>query len=197
MIGGLRGKVACKEPDRLLVDVGGVLYEVSISLQAFAHLPDAGQKIEIDIITHVREDALQLFGFFDDLEKTLFEWLRSVSGVGPRLALNILSGMPAAEIAEALREADAARLVKIPGVGKKVSERLVVELRDRALASELGRSEGSGSVAPAEGRGSEEALSALVNLGYKKPEAERVLQALPDGLSLEETLREALRGFAK
>ena len=197
MIGGLRGKVASKEPDRLLVDVSGVLYEVSISLQAFAHLPDAGQKIEIDIITHVREDALQLFGFFDDLEKTLFEWLRSVSGVGPRLALNILSGMPAAEIAEALREADAARLVKIPGVGKKVSERLVVELRDRALASELGRTEGSGSVTPAEGRGSEEALSALVNLGYKKPEAERVLQALPDGLSLEETLREALRGFAK
>lgn len=197
MIGGLRGKVACKEPDRLLVDVGGVLYEVSISLQAFAHLPDAGQKIEIDIITHVREDALQLFGFFDDLEKTLFEWLRSVSGVGPRLAMNILSGMPAAEIAEALREADAARLVKIPGVGKKVSERLVVELRDRALASELGRTEGGGSEVPAQGRGSAEALSALVNLGYKKPEAERVLQALPDGLSLEETLREALRGFAK
>jgi len=197
MIGGLRGKVACKEPDRLLVDVGGVLYEVSISLQAFAHLPDAGQKIEIDIITHVREDALQLFGFFDDLEKTLFEWLRSVSGVGPRLAMNILSGMPAAEIAEALREADAARLVKIPGVGKKVSERLVVELRDRALASELGRAGDGGSVVPTEGRGSEEALSALVNLGYKKPEAERVLQALPDGLSLEETLREALRGFAK
>ena len=197
MIGGLRGKVACKEPDRLLVDVGGVLYEVTISLQAFAHLPEAGQAIEIDIITHVREDALQLFGFFDDLEKTLFEWLRSVSGVGPRLAMNILSGMPAAEIAEALREADAGRLVKIPGVGKKVSERLVVELRDRALASEVADTAGGSQTTSAESRGSEEALSALVNLGYKKPEAERVLKSLPEGLSLEEMLREALRGFAK
>ena len=197
MIGGLRGKVACKEPDRLLVDVGGVLYEVTISLQAFAHLPEAGQAIEIDIITHVREDALQLFGFFDDLEKTLFEWLRSVSGVGPRLAMNILSGMPAAEIAEALREADAGRLVKIPGVGKKVSERLVVELRDRALKSDVADTVGGSPATSAEGRGSEEALSALVNLGYKKPEAERVLKSLPEGLSLEEMLREALRGFAK
>lgn len=197
MIGGLRGKVARKEPGRLLVDVGGVLYEVSISLQASAVLPEAGQAIEIDIITHVREDALQLFGFFDELEKALFEWLRSVSGVGPRLAMNILSGMPAAEIVEALREADSGRLVKIPGVGKKVSERLIVELRDRAIASELGRGDGGDAARPDASRGSAEALSALVNLGYKKPEAERVLQTVPEGLSLEETLREALRGFAK
>lgn len=197
MIGGLRGKVARKEPGRLLVDVSGVLYEVTISLQAFAVLSEPGETIEIDIITHVREDALQLFGFFDEVEKTLFEWLRSVSGVGPRLAMNILSGMPAGEIAEALREADAARLVKIPGVGKKVSERLVVELRDRALASDFGLTTGGSSSPTSAGRGSAEALSALVNLGYKKPEAESVLQTIPEGLSLEETLREALRGFAK
>ena len=197
MIGGLRGKVARKEPGRLLVDVSGVLYEVTISLQAFAVLSEPGETIEIDIITHVREDALQLFGFFDEVEKTLFEWLRSVSGVGPRLAMNILSGMPAGEIAEALREADAARLVKIPGVGKKVSERLVVELRDRALASDFGLTTGGSSSPTSAGRGSAKALSALVNLGYKKPEAESVLQTIPEGLSLEETLREALRGFAK
>ena len=197
MIGGLRGKVARKEPGRLLVDVGGVLYEVSISLQAFAVLPESGEAIEIEIITHVREDALQLFGFFDAVEKVLFEWLRSVSGVGPRLAMNILSGMPAAEILEALREADAGRLVKIPGVGKKVSERLVVELRDRAISSDFGRGVSGDPVVSEEGRGTTEALSALVNLGYKKPEAERVLKMIPEGLSLEETLRQALRGFAK
>ncbi len=113
------------------------------------------------------------------------------------MAMNILSGMPAGEIAEALREADAARLVKIPGVGKKVSERLVVELRDRALASDFGLTTGGSSSPTSAGRGSAEALSALVNLGYKKPEAESVLQTIPEGLSLEETLREALRGFAK
>lgn len=197
MIGGLRGTVARKEPGRLLVDVGGVLYEVTISLQAFAVLPEAGADVEIDIITHVREDALQLFGFFDALERRLFEWLRSVSGVGPRLAMNILSGMPAAEIAMALRDADAGRLVKIPGVGKKVSERLVVELRDRAVEAGLGEGPDAPIGPGGQSSGLDEAISALVNLGYKKPEAERILQSVPDGLSLEETLREALRGFAK
>ena len=197
MIGGLRGKVARKSPGLVLVDCGGVLYEVTVSLQAFAALPAAGEAVEIDIITHVREDVLQLFGFLDAAEKTVFHWLRSVSGVGPKLAMNILSGMPAAEICAALAGGEAARLVKIPGVGKKVSERLVMELRERAAKSDLAAEVGVAGDADGRGPADEEALSVLVNLGYKKAEAERVLRAVPKGLPLEELLREALRGFAK
>lgn len=195
MIGGLRGRVARKDPGEVLVDCSGVLYEVKISLQAFAGLPPVGEEVQIDVVTHAREDALQLFGFLDEAEKTVFHWLRAVSGVGPKLAMNILSGMPAAEIRTALAEGDAAQLVRIPGVGKKVSERLVVDLREKAAESSLGLPGGAGQPGP--GEEDEEALSVLVNLGYKKTEAERVLRLVPEGLSLEETLREALRGFAK
>jgi Holliday junction DNA helicase RuvA len=197
LIGGLRGKIARKSPGLVLVDCGGVIYEVTVSLQAFAALPAVGAPVEIDIITHVREDVLQLFGFFDAAEKTVFHWLRSVSGVGPKLAMNILSGMPAAEICAALAEGDALRLVKIPGVGKKVSERLVMELRERAAESNLAAEAGVVGNAAGAGPADEEALSVLVNLGYKKAEAERVLKTVPEGLPLEELLREALRGFAK
>lgn len=197
MIGGLRGKLARKSPGLVLVDCAGVLYEVHLSLQACAALPEPGAALELEIVTHVREDAFQLFGFLDGDEKTVFHWLRSVSGVGPKLALNILSGMPAGEICTALADADAARLVKIPGVGKKVSERLVMELRDKAAESGLGGEAATDADGGEPLAVDEEALSVLVNLGYKEALAKRVLATLPEGLSLEETLRQALRGFAK
>lgn len=192
MIGGLRGEVAHKEPGRILVDVGGVLYEVFVSLQAFAQLPDVGTPLRLDVVTHVREDTLILFGFVAPSEKQMFGWLCGVNKVGPKLALNILSGMPADDLRGALAASDIARLCKIPGVGKKLAERLVLELKERAgEASEVTSPE------PGASESHEEALSALVNLGYKRGEAEKVLDSLSKELSLEETIREALRRFAR
>lgn len=193
MIGGLRGRVAGKEPGRLLVDVGGVLYDVSLSLQAYARLPAEGEAVSLDVVTHVREDAIVLFGFLDAAEKLLFNWLRAVSGVGPRLALNILSGIPAADLREALAAGDVERLRRIPGVGRKTSERLIVELRERSQASleEAPRASGAWDGVRAE------ALSALVNLGYRRADAERALAEVDEDAPLEAAIREALRRFAR
>lgn len=192
MIGGLRGSIATKEPGRILIDVGGVLYEVVVSLQAFAQLPKEGAEARLDVVTHVRDDAIVLYGFLDASEKLLFSWLRGVNGVGPKLAINILSGIPADDLRGALGAGDVGRLTKIPGVGKKMAERLVLELRERS-----GEAAPSSGEVPAPTRASEEALSALVNLGYKRAEAERVVESLSPDLSLEETIREALRRFAR
>jgi len=192
VIGGLRGKVASKEPGRLLVDVGGVLYEVQVSLQAFSRLPKEGAAVAIDVVTHVRDDAIVLYGFVEPVEKLLFGWLRSVNGVGPKLAQNVLSGIPAEDLRGALGAGDVPRLCKIPGVGKKLAERLVLELKERC--GEPAGSPAGGAGLPAAG---DEALSALVNLGYKRSEAERVVESLPPDLSLEEAIREALRRFAR
>ena len=193
MIGGLRGAVAAKSPGVLLVDVGGVLYEVSVSLQAYARIPAEGARVALDVVTHVREDAIVLFGFLDPAEKTLFNWLRAVSGVGPRLSLNILSGIPAEDLHAALGAGDVGRLCRIPGIGKKTAERLVVELRERSQQPL------PGTTAPERGDGGmrEEALSALVNLGYRRAEAERVLAEVGADVPLEEAIREALRRFAR
>jgi holliday junction DNA helicase RuvA len=193
MIGGLRGKVAAKSPGLVLVDVGGVLYEVSVSLQAYTRLPSEGAVVALDVVTHVREDAIVLFGFLDPVEKIVFNWLRAVSGVGPRLSLNILSGIPAEDLRTALAAGDVARLCRIPGIGKKTAERLVVELRERsqqAVAS-------AAVVVPKSDGIREEAVSALVNLGYRRAEAERVLAQVGDEVPLEEAIREALRRFAR
>jgi Holliday junction DNA helicase RuvA len=193
MIGGLRGKLAAKAPGLVLVDVGGVLYEVSVSLQAYTRLPSEGATVALDVVTHVREDAIVLFGFLDPAEKVVFNWLRAVSGVGPRLSLNILSGIPAEDLRSALAAGDVARLCRIPGIGKKTAERLVVELRERsqqAVAS-------AATVTPKPDGIREEAVSALVNLGYRRPEAERVLAQVGDDVPLEEAIREALRRFAR
>jgi Holliday junction DNA helicase RuvA len=151
--------------------------------------------VKIEVVTHLREDALVLFGFLDPNEKLLFAWLRGVSGVGPKLALNILSGMPSEDLREALAAGDIARLCKIPGVGKKLADRLVLELRERSASGEapLGAARSEAGLAG----NREEALSALVNLGYKRGEAEKVVESLPVELSLEETIREALRRFAR
>ncbi len=192
MIAQLTGALALKSPEQLIVDVNGVGYLVSVSLNAFYKLPEAGERVQLLIHTHVREDALQLYGFLDRAEKELFLLLTSVSGIGPRLAMNILSGTPTRDLLDALDASDLARLVAIPGVGKKTAERLVVELRDKIKnlrglpAAEPGRA-ATGIEA--------EAVSALVNLGYKRNEAESsVKTACAAGATdLEAIIRAALK----
>jgi Holliday junction DNA helicase RuvA len=195
MIGALRGRVEAKSPGQVLVDVGGVVYDVAVSLQSYARLPAEGEAVRLDVVTHLREDALVLFGFLDRDEKEMFNWLRSVSGVGPRLALNVLSGMPALDLRAALAAGDVERLCRVPGVGKKTSERLVLELRERSRAAHGTAAAQAGDTAP--GSRDAEAVSALVNLGYKRAEAERVLKGIAPEVRLEEAIREALRRFAR
>ncbi len=192
MIARLRGWLRDREGEEVVVDVGGVGYQVFVSAQTLAALPAEGSEIDLLIVTHVREDALQLFGFAEAGERTLFQLLQSVSGIGPRLALNILSGMPTAELREAIRRRDLLRLTRISGVGKKTAERLSVELADKlaALPEERpARRDGvSHDVAT-------QAVSALVNLGFRPLEAERAVdRAMSAGVMLfEDVIREALR----
>ncbi len=174
MIAQLAGSLAYKSPEQLVVDVHGVGYQVLVSLNSFYRLPEPGDSVRLLIHTHVREDALQLYGFIDRQEKDLFLLLNSVSGIGPRLALNILSGTPTAELLDALETGDLVRLVAIPGVGKKTAERLVLELREKIKLVKGARAADDGRQAT----GLEsEAVSALVNLGYRQNEAERAVKA--------------------
>ncbi len=195
MIAHLSGVLEDKAPDQLIVDVGGVGYLVFVSLQTFYRLPESGQRIRLHIHTHVREDALQLFGFLDEQEKADFVLLKGVSGIGPRLAVNILSGIPVEELEDALRAGDVTRLLAIPGVGRKMAERLVVELREK-----VGTSPGSDAVAipDAEPAVSADAVSALINLGYRQAQAEKAVQhALRDGRStLTGIIQESLRSLS-
>jgi len=176
MIGYLRGKLRARAADRVLIDAGGVGYEVAISLTSFAELQKSplGDEVELHVHTHVREDVLALYGFATPREKQLFEKLIGVSGIGPRLAQVVLSGMLPDDLLAALAAGDVARLVRIPGVGKKTAERMVVELRDKvqALAAELPAAKA------ATGGGSDSDLAeALVNLGYKPAQAEAAVAA--------------------
>ncbi|HSE48703.1 MAG TPA: Holliday junction branch migration protein RuvA [Terriglobales bacterium] len=173
MIAHLRGKLLSKRPGQAVVEAAGVGYDVAISVPTFTELPATGAEVALHVHTHVREDALALYGFLRAEEKQLFEKLISVSGVGPKLAMTILSGMPSAgEIVGAIRGNDVARLTKIPGVGKKTGERLALELKDKL-----------DSFGPAPARAAagspleEDVLSALVNLGYQRPLAERAVAA--------------------
>jgi Holliday junction DNA helicase RuvA len=193
VIAHISGTLAHKVPGEIVVDVNGIGYQVFIPLNVFYRLPDVGARIGLQIHTHVREDALQLFGFQDAAEKQIFLLLTAVSGIGPRLALNILSGIASEELARALKESDQVRLVAIPGVGKKLAERMIVELKDKLIAF----SSDSASSKPAYGDSQlmQDAVSALVNLGYRKAEAENnVRTVLKRGqASLEEVLKETLR----
>jgi Holliday junction DNA helicase RuvA len=193
MIARLTGTLAHKSPEHLIVDVGGVGYQVFVSLNCLYQLPEPGGEVRLLIHTNLRENALELFGFRDLEERQLFRMLLDVSGIGPRLALNILSGMPAREAARALEEGDLVRLISIPGVGKKTAERLVLELRDRVKLLQAARNDGKGPD-PATGL-ENEAISALVNLGYRRPEAERAIKAVPatDQTDLEDLIRAALQ----
>lgn len=193
MIAQISGTLAQKIPGEVIVDVAGVGYQVLIPLSVFYQLPEIGTPLSLQIHTHVREDALQLFGFQDLAEKQVFLLLIGVSGIGPKLAINILSGITAAELKRALRDGDQGRLVAIPGVGRKLAERLIVELKDRIatlapLEAESGRVDGGSQLLL-------DAVSALVNLGYKRPDAEKaVREVLKRGAqSLESVLKESLR----
>ena len=191
MIGRLTGILLEKHPTQLLVDVHGVGYEVDVPMSTFYNLPATGEKVLL--LTHfsVREDAQQLFGFLTAKEREVFRILIKISGVGPRLALSVLSGMSVDDLAHAVALQEIGRLTKIPGVGKKTAERLLLELKGK-LGDAL-PSQG----APAAANTSREALDALLALGYSDKEALPAVKQLPAGLSLEESIRQALKLLAK
>jgi len=193
VIAHISGTLAQKVPGEAIVDVGGVGYQIFIPLNVFYRLPEIGASVSLQIYTHVREDALQLFGFQDLGDKQLFLLLLGVSGIGPKLAVNILSGIASDELSRALKEGDQVRLMAIPGVGRKLAERMIVELKDKfaSLAPtgpESAKIEGGSQLLS-------DAVSALVNLGYKRPEAEKIVrEVLRRGeRSLENVLKESLR----
>jgi Holliday junction DNA helicase RuvA len=196
MIGSLAGTLAEKAPERVLVDVHGVGYAVHVSLQTFADLPAAGGEVRLLVHTEVREDAIELFGFRTAGERGMFHLLRKVKGVGPRTALVVLSGMPVEALAATIAAGDGARLQTIPGVGKKIAERIVVECRDEAALLAAGaRPPVRDAIVLGDGVRTE-AISALVNLGYRRPEAERAVEkAAKPGMPLEDLVRAALQGL--
>jgi holliday junction DNA helicase RuvA len=199
VIAQLRGRLLEKHPNRIVVDVGGVGYDVFVPLSTFYGLGDPGSDIVLRIHTHVREDALALYGFRTILEQDLFERLIGVSGIGPRVALSVLSGIEPLDLMHAIERADVARLTAIPGVGRKTSERIVLELKDRLPRVQVGDGV-VGEVEPAPGGLRDDVLSALVNLGYHRPLAEKAvaaaIKAVPDG-AFEPTLKQALREISK
>jgi Holliday junction DNA helicase RuvA len=171
MIAHLRGKLLTKHPNQVVVETGGVGYEVNISVPTFSDLPANGSEVALHIHTHVREDLIALYGFLRPAEKQLFEKLMTVSGIGAKLAITILSGMAADDLAGAIRGNDVARLTRIPGIGKKTAERMVLELRDK-LPPVAGTA--TPSISPMSAI-EEDVLSALVNLGYQRAAAEKAL----------------------
>ena len=173
MIGRLVGRLASKATDHVIVDVAGVGYLVQIPLSTFYELPDAESPASLWIHTYVREDALALYGFLTERERSLFLMLIGVAGIGPRVALTVLSGIPPAELVEALQNSDVRRLMAVPGVGKKTAERMVLELAEKA--SKIGGEPGAARAAAVS---PDDVLSALVNLGYRKGDAERAVDAI-------------------
>jgi Holliday junction DNA helicase RuvA len=171
MIAHLRGRLLAKHPNQAVVETAGVGYDVTISVPTFSDLPATGGEVALHIHTHVREDSIALYGFLRPAEKQLFEKLITVSGIGPKLAITILSGMPADEMVGAIRGNDVAKLTRIPGIGKKTAERMVLELRDKLPEGGPAAAAGTPSLSATE----EDVLSALVNLGYHRTVAEKAL----------------------
>ena len=198
MIAALRGKLAEKSPDRLVVDVGGVGYAVQIPLSTYYAVGEGGAHVELRIHTHVRAEALSLFGFATRLEQELFERLIAINGVGPRLALAVLSGIEPSDLVRAIRTADVARLVGIPGVGRKTAERIGLELKDKLPPAALPGAEGS-EAAPDAKDPQGDVVSALLNLGYPRGQAERAVAAAlkAERGDFEGTLRRALRDLTR
>jgi len=200
MIGRLRGQVAVKRPPYLLVEVNGVGYELEAPMSTFYDLPAVGAAVLLHTHLVIREDAHVLYGFAREAERALFRALLRVSGVGPKMALAILSGMNADEFSRCVQRDDTAALSRLPGIGKKTAERLIIEMRDRlarldddALAGAV-RARAAGAGAPS---AVEDAVSALVALGYKAPEASRMVRAVAaDGLGSEDLIRAALKAAA-
>ena len=196
MIAFLRGRVLDKQPNRVIVDVAGVGYEVHVPLSTFYEVGDEGAEVSLRVYTHVREEALQLYGFLTDLERQVFERLIGISGIGPKLAIAVLSGMDSREVVTAIQRGDVARLTGIPGIGKKTAERIVLELKDRLTQLAPAAVAGSAPEVSSGDRLRVDLLSALQNLGYHRPQAERAvdvaLNANPD-MSFEQAVRASLR----
>ncbi|MGB8061139.1 MAG: Holliday junction branch migration protein RuvA [Candidatus Sulfotelmatobacter sp.] len=195
MIAHLRGKLLAKHPNQAIVETAGVGYDVTISVPTFSDLPALGAEVALHIHTHVREDVIALYGFLRASERLLFEKLITVSGIGPKLAITILSGMPADEMVGAIRGNDVMRLTRIPGIGRKTAERMVLELRDKLT--------GVGATAPAAvpvvSVIEEDVLSALVNLGYQRANAEKALAVATrnaKGGTFDALFREALAALS-
>jgi Holliday junction DNA helicase RuvA len=176
MIAHLRGRLLSKTPNQAILECAGVGYDVTISVTTFSALPAEGAEAPLHIHTHVREDQIALFGFSETQEKRLFEKLLTISGIGPKLAITVLSGISADRLITAIRSGDHATLTRIPGIGKKTSERVVLELKDKLddLATAIPTTTGAGSH---HGPAGDDALSALVNLGYPRPAAQKAIEA--------------------
>lgn len=174
MIALIRGTLLEKHPNQAIVEAGGVGYDLTIPVSTYTGLPETGGEVRLRVHTHVREDALQLFGFFTQDEKTLFEKLIGVGGIGPKLAITILSGLAAADLIAAIRNGALEQLVRIPGVGKKTAERMVLELRDKLIAATPAA--GTGPAQPAFSSIESDVLSALLNLGCARPAAEAAVR---------------------
>jgi holliday junction DNA helicase RuvA len=198
MIAHLEGKIRHKSPDFIVIDVHGVGYRVHVSLSTYYDLPDPGQDVCLNIHTHVRDDALQLYGFRTLAEKEMFLMLTSISGIGPRLALNILSGITPEELRQVIYHENRGRLQSIPGVGKKTAERMILELRDKLKIKR--DSPSKLETVSCESNVRDDAFSALLNLGYRSAEAEKALQRVEavDGerLPLPDLLKKALKLLA-
>jgi Holliday junction DNA helicase RuvA len=195
MIAFLRGRVLDKQPTRVIVDVQGVGYEVYVPLSTYYDVGEEGSDVSLRVYTHVREDTLQLYGFLTDLERQLFERLISISGIGPKLAVAVLSGVDSRELVSAVQRGDVARLTAIPGVGKKTAERIVLELRDKLAQLAVPIVADAGAT-PSGDRLRVDLVSALQNLGYHRPEAEKAVESIltttPDA-TFEDALKAALR----
>jgi Holliday junction DNA helicase RuvA len=194
MIAHLRGRLIAKHPNQAIVEAGGVGYDVTISVPSFSELPATGAEVSLHIHTHVREDALALYGFLRAEEKQLFEKLITVSGIGPKLAVTILSGMGTAEMVAAIRSNDFARLTKIPGIGRKTAERMCVELRDKLEGFGVAATVASHSAVE------EDVISALTNLGYQRALAEKAVERAVQSVGRENfdaIFRAALGGLSK
>jgi len=195
VIARLSGTLAEKQVQRLIVDVQGVGYDVLVPLSTFYSLGEPGSPVTLRIYTHVREDALQLYGFLTPLEQELFERLITVSGIGPKVALAVLSGIESADLVRAIRQGDIARLTSIPGIGRKTAERLVVELKDRLRAAD-----DDGGAQGAAGGLRDDLLSALVNLGYQRTTVEKTVDTVlgrSGGADFQAALREILRELSR
>ena len=193
MIAHLRGKLIARHPNQVIVDAMGVGYDVTISVPTFSELPPAGGEVSLHIHTHLREDQIALYGFLRPEEKHLFEKLISVSGIGPKLAITILSGMPTNEMTSAIRGNDVARLTKIPGIGRKTAERMVLELRDKLPPAGTDQVH----VVPTLSAVQEDVLSALMNLGYQRASAEKALSTVEKNGSFDAMFRAALAVMSK
>jgi holliday junction DNA helicase RuvA len=190
MIGRITGKLAEKHPPQVVIDAHGVGYEIDVPMSTFYNLPATGEMVMLHTQLIVREDAQLLYGFGTEEERKVFRQLLKISGVGPKLALSVLSGLSIGDLAHAVASKEAGRLTKIPGVGKKTAERLLLELKDKLDVAITGRTEKPTSAG-------DDAMNALLALGYNDREAQQALKHIPEGLSLSESIRAALKSLSK